>query len=242
VEASTRNATFIPAESGPDRPGGIASLDIKVPSLTANRLLAGLPHDDLKLLESQSTPAPRKQRALLFDVGDEVEHVTFPLGGMVSLLVVLNNGDAVETATVGREGVVGAMAGLGLHTSRVRAVIQLPGVFARISATQFRRAVTGSKALSEMCIRYNEALLAQARTTAACNLSHGIEARFCRWLLQSREECRRNRAFHDWKHRMWASGCRLPTQETSGRSRCFCGVDIEAATMDRHISTAHMAG
>jgi CRP-like cAMP-binding protein len=162
-------------------------LDTKVSALTANKLLAGLPHDDLKLLESQLTPAPMKQRVLVFDVGDEVEHVTFPLGGMISLLVVLNNGEAIETATVGREGVVGAMAGLGLHKSRVRAVIQLPGVFARISATQFRRAVSGSKSLSEMCIRYNEALLAQARTTAACNISHGIEARFCRWLLQSRD-------------------------------------------------------
>ena len=162
-------------------------MDTKVLTLTANKLLAALPHDDLKLLESQLTPAPMKQRVLVFDVGDEVEHVTFPLGGMISLLVVLNNGEAVETATVGREGVVGAMAGLGLHTSRVRAMVQLSGVFARISATQFRRAVSGSKALSDMCVRYNEALLAQARTTAACNVSHRIEARFCRWLLQSRD-------------------------------------------------------
>jgi CRP-like cAMP-binding protein len=162
-------------------------LDDKATSLTANKLLAALPHDDLKLLESQLTQAPMKQRAVLFEAGDEVEHVTFPLSGMVSLLVVLNNGDAIETATIGREGVVGAMAGLGLHTSRVRAVIQLPGVFARISATQFRRAVAGGKAISDLCVRYNEALLAQARVTAACNISHGIEARFCRWLLQSHD-------------------------------------------------------
>ena len=162
-------------------------MDTKIPALTANKLLAALPHDDLKLLQSQLTPAPMTQRAVLFDAGDEVGHVSFPLAGMVSLLVVLNNGDAIETATIGREGVVGAMAGLGLHKSRVRAVVQLPGVFARISATQFRRAVSGSKAISEMCVRYNEALLAQARITAACNISHGIEARFCRWLLQSRD-------------------------------------------------------
>jgi CRP-like cAMP-binding protein len=162
-------------------------LDTKVPALTANKLLAALPHDDIKLLENHLMLTPMKQRALVFDAGDEVEHVTFPLSGMVSLLVVLNNGEAVETATVGREGVVGAMAGLGLHTSRVRAVVQLPGVFARTSATQFRRAVSASKALSDMCVRYNEALLAQARITAACNISHGVEARFCRWLLQSRD-------------------------------------------------------
>jgi hypothetical protein len=32
---------------------------------------------------------------------------------------------------------------------------------------------------------YNEVLLSQARVTAACNAMHVIEARFCRWLLQS---------------------------------------------------------
>jgi CRP-like cAMP-binding protein len=36
-----------------------------------------------------------------------------------------------------------------------------------------------------MCIQYNEVLLAQARITAACNALHAVEARFCRWLLQS---------------------------------------------------------
>jgi CRP-like cAMP-binding protein len=77
------------------------------------------------------------------------------------------------------------MAGLGLHTSRVRAVIQLASTIARIPAPQFRTIVASSPAISNLCIRYNETLLAQARVTAACNISHSVEARFCRWLLQS---------------------------------------------------------
>jgi CRP-like cAMP-binding protein len=170
------------------RPTGQDNIvDAKVPGLSANKLLAALPRDDFHLLENHFMLAPITQRTQLFDAADEVEHVIFPLSGMVSLLVILKNGDAVETATVGREGVVGAMAGLGLHTSHVRAVIQLPGVFARISSTQFRRAAAASKAISDMSIRYNETLLAQARVTAACNISHTAEARFCRWLLQSRD-------------------------------------------------------
>lgn len=127
------------------------------------------------------------QGTVLFNAEDEVDNIFFPLSGMVSLLVVLKNGNAIETATVGREGVVGAMAGLGLHKSRVRAVIQLASVVARISAVPFRKAAASSAAISDMCIRYDETLLAQARITAACNLSHSIEARFCRWLLQSRD-------------------------------------------------------
>jgi CRP-like cAMP-binding protein len=50
-----------------------------------------------------------------------------------------------------------------------------------------RKAVAASPAIGELCFRYNEVLLAQARVTAACNAVHQIEARFCRWLLQTRD-------------------------------------------------------
>jgi CRP-like cAMP-binding protein len=162
-------------------------LDTKASSALNNKLLAALPRADYEALSTHFTIVPEAQGMLLFDVDDEVDHIFFPLSGMVSLLVVLKNGNAVETATVGREGVVGGMAGLGLHKSQVRAVIQLAGTVARIPAPQFRRAIATSPAISNLCIRYNETLLMQARVTAACNLSHSIEARFSRWLLQSRD-------------------------------------------------------
>jgi CRP-like cAMP-binding protein len=171
-----------PRPTGQDVP-----LDTKRPSALTNKLLAALPHDDLKFLNAHFIIAPMAQGTLLFNAGDKIDHIFFPLSGMISLLVVLKNGNAVETATVGREGVVGAMAGLGLNKSRVRGVIQLAGVVARISAVQYRKAAAMSTAISDLCIRYNEALLTHARITAACNLSHVIEARFCRWLLQCRD-------------------------------------------------------
>jgi CRP-like cAMP-binding protein len=104
---------------------------------------------------------------------------------MLSLLAVLRDGKAIETATVGREGVVGAMAGLGLYKSLVRVVVQMPMACSRIAATHFRNAAATSDPVRNLCIRYNEVLLSQARVTAACNALHSIEARFCRWLLQS---------------------------------------------------------
>jgi|SRR5215472_7231047 len=54
------------------------------------------------------------------------------------------------------------------------------------------------------------------------------------------EECRRNRAFYTWKDRMWAAGCRMPTQETSGRSRCFFGAEIDLTGASDHLYAAHM--
>jgi hypothetical protein len=53
------------------------------------------------------------------------------------------------------------------------------------------------------------------------------------------EAWRKQRAFCAWKEQMWALGCRLPTQEESGWSRCFCGVGIDLDTMDRHIRETH---
>ncbi len=111
---------------------------------------------------------------------------------MISLLSVLQNGNGVETATVGREGVVGAMAGLGLHRSHVKAVAQLDSVVARIQAAQFRKVAASRPAILDLCIRYNEVLLSQARITAACNLTHAIEARLCRWLLQTYDRAESN--------------------------------------------------
>jgi CRP-like cAMP-binding protein len=150
-----------------------------------NKLLAALPRDEFGLLASSIKTADLQQGQVLTEPGEEFDQIWFPHDGMLSILVVLRDGKAIETATVGREGVVGAMAGLGLYRSLVRVVVQLPTRASRISAAHFRKATGHSNAIRDMCIRYNEVLLSQARVTAACNASHVVEARFCRWLLQT---------------------------------------------------------
>lgn len=132
-------------------------------------------------------------QGLLHRRGDHVEVFLQRLNARVDCVLISasrrdrKSGDhkAIETATVGREGVVGAMAGLGLYKSLVRAVAQLPIGVSKIPATQFRKVAASSDAIGNLCINYNEVLLSQARVTCACNALHVIEARFCRWLLQT---------------------------------------------------------
>ncbi len=150
-----------------------------------NKLLAALPRRHFDLLAPSLTTVSLQQGEVLAEPGDEVDHIYFPESGMLSLLAVLRDGKAIETATVGREGVVGAMAGLGLYKSLVRIVVQLTMAVSKIPAPQFRKAAAQSDAIRNMCIQYNEVLLSQARVTAACNALHVVEARFCRWLLQT---------------------------------------------------------
>jgi CRP-like cAMP-binding protein len=149
-----------------------------------NKLLASLPRDDFDRLQPHLATISLAQGAVLTEAGEEVDQIYFPHDGMLSLLAVLRDGKAIETATVGREGVVGAMAGLGLYKSLVRVVVQMPMACSKIAATHFRVVAATSDPVRNFCIRYNEMLLSQARVTAACNALHSIEARFCRWLLQ----------------------------------------------------------
>jgi CRP-like cAMP-binding protein len=150
-----------------------------------NTMLLSLPRDQYKSLAPHLTTQSLSQGLVVMEAGEEFDFVYFPHYGMLSLLAVLKDGKAIETATVGREGVVGAMSGLGLYKSMVRVVVQLPLGVSKISASHFRKVAAGSEAVRNMCIQYNEVLLSQARVTAACNALHAIEARFCRWLLQS---------------------------------------------------------
>ena len=157
-----------------------------------NKLLASLPRDHFDRLLPHFTSVQLPQGLVMFESGDEVDQVYFPHYGMLSLLAVLRDGKAIETATVGCEGVVGAMAGLGLYKSLVRVVAQMPVACSKIAATHFRTVAAGSDPVRNLCIRYNEVLLSQARVTAACNALHSIEARFCR----DRKSTRLNSSHH----------------------------------------------
>ena len=152
-----------------------------------NRLLAALTSEDHSLLTPYFKELSLELGWVLHEAGEPVEHIYFPHEGMVSLLAVMSDGQGIETATVGSEGVVGAMSGFGIRRGFTRAVVQAPLVASRISSVQFHTAVQKSEGLRNLMVSYNEALLAQVQQTAACNALHATESRLARWLLQTRD-------------------------------------------------------
>jgi CRP-like cAMP-binding protein len=170
---------------GPDRPR--RNMELIARNGPGNRLLAGLPSADFDLISPHLVKASFPRGAVLAETGNDTDLIYFPLDGMITLLSVTQDGKAIETATIGRDGVFGAMAVFGPYRSRVRAIVQVPMTAVHISAPQLRAAADASKAISLLCIHYNETLLGQARMTAACNALHPIEERLCRWLLRTCE-------------------------------------------------------
>jgi hypothetical protein len=109
-----------------------------------NRLLAMLDRTDFELLSPHLCDAPLVQGLVLQEQEAPVEKVYFPVSGVISLISVMEGGEVVETAMVGREGAVGAFGGLGPWNAFTRAVVQLPGLATVIPVASFQAAVAQS--------------------------------------------------------------------------------------------------
>jgi CRP-like cAMP-binding protein len=153
----------------------------------SNRFLAILPPHDFALLTPHLRTVTLEHGVMLHDAAEEIERVYFPHGGMISLVAVMQSGAAVEIATIGRAGVIGASTGLGEKHSVGRAIVQLPSTAAWLSASQFHAAANRSQAIRDLIVRYNNLLLAQVQQSVACTALHPMEARLCRWLLQAHD-------------------------------------------------------
>ncbi len=160
---------------------------VKAGSPRENLLLASLSNADFAIVQPWLSATVLKQGTLLHEAGEPIDSVYFPHSGMLSLLAVMTDGAGVEIAMVGRESIAGAMAGVGLNRAISRTVVQLPGHGSRITAQHFRTAVGQSNTLKDQIILHNEGLMAQVQYTAACNSLHKLEARLCRWILQTRD-------------------------------------------------------
>jgi CRP-like cAMP-binding protein len=153
----------------------------------SNRFLAALPAGDFGLLAPHLRTVPLPLGAILHEAEGELAHVYFPQSGMVSLVVVMLSGATVETATVGRSGAIGTAAGLGSRRAFGRAVVQLAGTAARMPVSSFQAATEESPTLRALVVRYNDLLIGQIQQSVACNALHSLEARLCRWLLQTHD-------------------------------------------------------
>jgi CRP-like cAMP-binding protein len=152
-----------------------------------NRLLASLPAADYARLASGMTRVDLDLKHVVFDVDRPIEQVHFPEAAVISILSVMADGSAVETATVGHEGMVGLPVFLGTDQMSAQAFCQIPGPSLRIASDDFRRALAESAALTLALQRYTQALFLFVAQSSACNRLHSMPQRCARWLLHTHD-------------------------------------------------------
>ena len=170
-----------------DVPGGVIEDVVAVQDAPArNRLLGGLPADELARIEPHLELVELRQRDVLFDAEEPIRHVYFPQSAVISLVSTLRAG-TVEVGTVGCEGMAGLPLFLGDDSSSIRAFAQIPGAAVRIEASAFTHLAGAPGPFHRLLLRYTQAFLTQVAQTGACNAAHLVEERCARWLLMTRD-------------------------------------------------------
>lgn len=164
-------------QDGPD--AGAAGLVCR-----QNRLLMTLPAVDRERIATMLEPVYLR-RGIHLEPGPQARHAYFPVTAMVALLQVADDGSAVEVASVGNDGMIGAERLSGSGAGRLRALVTGDGRAYRIGIDFLAREFARGGALQRIVLGYLQVLLAQVAQTAVCNRRHSLRQQVCRWLLMS---------------------------------------------------------
>jgi len=148
-----------------------------------NRLLAALPRVECERLIPHLELVHLPRGKILFDAGALIRHAYFPVKGVISLLGMTEDGETVEVAMVGNEGMLGIpiilRVGIALH----RSMVQIPADALRIRSDVLKLEFNRNGKLQDLLLGFTHSLIAQISQSATCNRFHTVERRLGRWLL-----------------------------------------------------------
>src|SRR3954467_10538604 len=109
------------------------------PAVPANRLLARLPRHEHEGLGAHLQPVPFQPKQVLYPARSRMDHVYFPVRGVVSAMTIMADGSAIEVATVVNEGMAGLAAFVGVEASPNEVTVQVEGEGLRMTAEALRK-------------------------------------------------------------------------------------------------------
>ena len=152
-----------------------------------NRLFARLPPEEYERLRPSLQVVPLELKHVLYESRSSIDYAYFPNRGVVSALTVMEDGRAIEVATIGDEGMVGLPLLVGAKTTANRMIVQVPGEAMRMAKDELLDEISRDSLLRRLLVLYHTAFLAQVSQAVACNGLHSVHQRCCRWLLMTQD-------------------------------------------------------
>src|ERR1700756_1789512 len=123
-----------------------------------NRLLGALETASRKRIDPHLEPIKFKLGSIVCEAGGLLRHAYFPQGAVLSLLTVLEDGSAIETANIGREGPFGLFAAMCSRVSFNRCLVQLEGAIVRCPIELLQSEFKRSEYVRDLLVSYSETL------------------------------------------------------------------------------------
>lgn len=168
--------------------------DVKVLELEKDVPTLRLASKNLLLAELLRTASARSQllphvkvvslelNQVLYEQGDRVDFVYFPIDSVVSGLAIMEDGTTVETTMIGREGLVGIPA-LGNAEARQWMWVCISGTAIQLEAKLLERLFVQNESALKLLLAHYRYLIAQVSQRCVCNTKHTVPERLCCWLL-----------------------------------------------------------
>lgn len=148
-----------------------------------NHLLAALPADEFSRLKPSLEPVSLALGDVIYESGEQLQHIYFPTTAIISLLYIMENGSTAEIGMSGNDGLVGIALYMGGSTTPSRAVVQSAGNAFRLASRALTHEFSQGGIFQKILLRYTQSLMTQISQTAVCNRLHSVEQQLCRWLL-----------------------------------------------------------
>jgi CRP-like cAMP-binding protein len=158
-----------------------------------NHLLAALSKEEFVRLEPDLEFVSLALGEVIYESGDTMTHIYFPITAIISMLYIMENGATAEIGIAGNNGLIGSSLFMGSDSTTSRAVVLSSGDAIRIKAKPLQAEFDRSGQFQKLLMRYTQSLMTQISQTAVCNRLHKVEQQLCRWLLINHDQMQTNK-------------------------------------------------
>jgi CRP-like cAMP-binding protein len=149
----------------------------------SNKILTYLDQSDWDRWQSRLEMVQLSLDQVLFDAGQKINHVYFPVTSIISQQYDFEDGKSAEFAQMGNEGLVGIFVFMGSQSTSSKAVVIAKGYAYRMRSDLMIEEFNHSSSFRKLILRYMQVLMTHASQIAACNRRHSIDQQLSRTLL-----------------------------------------------------------
>lgn len=126
-----------------------------------------------------------RAREILYHPNQRIHTVYFPENAVICQVTVMDNGDTLETATVGSEGASWISASIGAPSMPCETVVAIGGNAHALDIDDLDREMKENAHFRDVLTQYSHALLIHSMRMTGCTGLHSLQQRCARWILET---------------------------------------------------------
>ena len=163
--------------------GDKALIGARTPIPSQNLLLNHLLAVDREFLLPQLRIQKVSFNEIIYEYGDSIDEVYFPLDCVVSNLAIMEDGTTIEISMVGNKGIDGLSALLGGSPAPHWTRVCIGGSLARLPTSALDHTFISNEGALKHIMGIYRSLIVQVSQRAVCNARHTVLERLACWLL-----------------------------------------------------------